>query len=338
VGQAPTGLITLSNYGVGRVSVDPAMVRGEGGAHDARIVVPVSIEMSPQPAEQQLALVRLSGVLHLDDPSLPQSRIGGPDSVDLTYNMVCRSLPDGSVAQVVELRFSLAAPIIEKLERRRHDAHAHEAVLHLGLEGTVVWLHTTHGNVPPRNTESALGREIAGRFALHSEMSVFWYTRIDSLRLAIDQAQWVRNVLPGLGYNNVRLVELTLPPILPFSANAGTRFAQVQQAFDTERYEDAVAGTRAILSAWNSYFRTGKQRLLADVLGKLLGWPPADPRRPLVDALWKSVTDFANVPHHPEGQETPFDPSPADARLQLLLVTILSDYLGNLLDLHSASK
>lgn len=339
MGQTATGMIALASHGVGRVSVDPAMVRGEGGAHDARLVVPVSVEMSSQPAERQLALTRLTGTLHLDQLDIPGLRIGLPDSVDLTYNMPCRSVPEGSMPHVVELRFPLGLALIERIERYRHANDDREAVLYLHLEGTVVWLHTTHGSPPMAATPHAeAGRDAASRFALHSEMSTFWLLRIDRLRIAIDQAQWTRNVLPGLGYDLVRLVEFTLPPSLPDTASADARFAQLLRAFDSGRYEDAVAGTRGIRAAWRSYVGATKQKPVASAVAERLQWPPTDPRRELLDQLWKSVTDLANVPHHPEGQTATFEPTAADARLQLMLAIVLSDYLGDVLhvDNHSA--
>jgi hypothetical protein len=336
MGRHSVGTITLSNHGVGRVSVDPATVRGEGEAHDARLVVPV--EMSSQPEERQLALTRLAGTLHFDQPDIPGCRVGLPDSADLTYNMPCRSLPDGSMPHVVELRFPLGLSLIEKIEWHRHANDDCEAVLLLHLEATVVWLHTTHGSPPMAATPHAeAGRDAAARFALHSEMSTFWLPRVDHLRIAIDQAQWIRNVLPGVGYDRVRLVEFTLPPSLPDVARADAGFGQLLYAFDSGQYDDAVAASRGILAAWRSYIGATKQSPVASTVADRLQWPATDPRRALLDQLWKTMTDLANVPHHPEGQTEAFEPTAADARLQLMLAIILSDYLGDVLhvDTHS---
>jgi hypothetical protein len=337
MGQASTGYITLSNYGVGRVSIDPAMVRGEGGAHDARLVIPVSIEMASQPAERQLALTRLSGALHLDQPDLPGFRIGLPDTVDITYNMPCRSFPEGSVPHIVELRFPLGLPLIERIERHRHANSEHEAVLYLHLEGTVVWLHTTHGNSADSPRAEA-GRDVAARFALHSEMSTFWLPRIDHLRIAIDQAQWIRNVLSDVGYDRVRLVEFTLPPTLPDAVNADVLFAGLLRAFDSGRSEDAVAATRGVFAAWRTYLSATRQKPVASTVADRLQWQATDPRREFLGKLWKSATDFANVPHHPEGQTVPFKPTASDARLQLMLAIVLSDYVADVLGLGKEGR
>jgi len=325
----------LSNNGVGRVQVDPGTIRGEGGAYDARLVVPVSLEMFSRPVEQQLALIRLSGSLHTDQTALPQSRIGLPDSRALIHNMPVRTLPEGSMPHIVELRFPLSMPVIEKIERSRHASSDREAVLYLQLEPILAWLRTTHGNpLTSATLQSDEGRNLAGRFALHSEMSILWFPKIDPLWLAIDTSQWVSNVLPGLGYDRIQLIEVTLPPPLPHTANAEARFAALRQALDSRRYDDAVAASRDILSAWSGYLGASKQRTVASDVGQRLGWPDGDRRYALLDSLWKALTDVANVPHHPEGQAQPFEPSAADARLQLLLTAAVSEYLAEVLNLR----
>lgn len=333
MGQLAQVSISLSNQAVGRVQVDPATIRGEGGIHDARLVVPVLMEMSPQPIEEHLCVIRLSGSLHMDYTALPPSRTGLPDSQDLVYNMPIRSLLHESTLNTVELRFPLSMPVIEKLERHRHGSPEREALLYLRLEPTLVLLRTTHGNVPVSAVPQAeVGQNHAARFGLLSEMSIFWLPKIEVLRLVIDTSQWVDNVLPGLGYDRVRLVELTLPPSLPPGVNAEARFAAFRQALDSGRYDDAVAASRDILRAWSGYLEASKQKPVATVVGKRLAWPEGDPRRSLLDALWKGLTDVANTPHHPEGQTQPFAPSAADARLQLLLSAALSEYLSDVLD------
>lgn len=333
MGHVASATISISNHGVGRAQVDPATIRGEGDAHDARLVVPVSLEMHPQPAEEQLALIRLSGSLHTDQMAAPQSRIGLPDSCDLIYNVPIRSVPQGSMPHTIEFRFPLSTRVIEKLEKQRHAAPDREAALYLHLEPILAWLHTAPGNVAVISTpEEETGRNLAARFALHSEMSIFWLPRIDPLLLAVDTSQWVGNVLPGLGYDRVRLIEVVLPPSLPPMANAGARFDALRRALDSRRYVDAVAASRDILSAWSSYLGANKQKPVATIVGQRLGWPEGDRRYALLDSLWKALTDLANVPHHPEGQVLAFEPLAADARLQLLLIVAVSEYLSEVLD------
>ena len=52
--------IRVSGLGVGKVRLDVAKIRGEGGEHDPQLVIPIDIELSQQPREHQIFLVRLS--------------------------------------------------------------------------------------------------------------------------------------------------------------------------------------------------------------------------------------------------------------------------------------
>ena len=283
-------------------------------------------------------MLRLSGSLHLSDPENPATRIGLVDSHDLIDNMACRSIPSGNTTTLVDLRFPLTLPLVERLEAARHASPEEEFVAHVHLDGVVAWLRTTHGEAPlPGETIEDTQPGGLWGLGLHSEVSLFWLAKIDPLRLAIDTSSWVRNVLPGLGYDRVRLLEIIFPPPLPPVGNAARQFDAARKALEAKRYSDCLSATRGVISAWNRYLDATKSNPVQDVLGNRLGWEADDPRRALLQGLWKTLTDFANVPHHPEGQRhgQPFDAGPADAELQLMLIAVVSEYLGDLLKLAS---
>ena len=77
---------------------------------------------------------------------------------------------------------------------------------------------------------------------------------------------------------------------------------------------------------------------MASTVADRLQWQATDPRREFLGKLWKSATDFANVPHHPEGQTVPFKPTASDARLQLMLAIVLSDYVADVLGLGKEGR
>lgn len=200
MGQMAEGWIMVNgSQGVGRVRVDPGRVRGEGGPLDSRLVVPVTVEMNSRPKEEMLALLRLSGALHLSDPENPASRIGLVDSHDLVNNIACRSIPSGNTTTQVDFRFPLTLPLVERLESARHAAPEEEFVAHVHLDGVVAWVHRTHGEAPMPGEAIKNDTQPSGLWGLglHSEVSLFWIVKIDPLRLAIDTSSWIRNVLPG---------------------------------------------------------------------------------------------------------------------------------------------
>lgn len=330
--QVAKGSISIAGSQiVGGTEIDPGTVKGEGGPTDPRLLVPIAIAMNSRPEAEQLALVRLAGRLHLDRPEDPSSRIGFPDVHDLIYNMPCRSVIHGSVPHRVELRFPLTMALVERLEDVRHASRSDEIVLHIHLEGIVVWLRVTHGDSRYRDREVEAGAPFIPAFGPHSEMSLFWLAQVEPLRLALDMSQWVKNVLPGLGYDRVRLLEVSFPPPTPPIGNAARQFDAARSALDSNRYNDSLSATRGVINAWEKHLGAGKKNPVASVMADKLKWTSDDPRRGVLDALWKSLNDFANVPHHPEGQTHPFEASPADARLQVMLTAVVSEYLDALL-------
>jgi len=136
-----------------------------------------------------------------------------------------------------------------------------------------------------------------------------------------------REVLPGLGYDRVRSVEIVLPPPLPGNGPAAAEFDRARQALDKRRYADCAASCRGILKLWEQQYGASKTERLAHVVARARGW--TDTERPrFLDRLWQATTDMANAHHHPEGSSQPLALDPADARLLFMLVTALSEYLG----------
>ena len=87
--------IRVSNMGVGKVRLDPAEIRGEGGEHDPRLVIPIKVELYQQSPEHQIAILRLSAPLHLDQYPNHSNQFASTISYDTIYNMPLRSVNNG---------------------------------------------------------------------------------------------------------------------------------------------------------------------------------------------------------------------------------------------------
>ena len=75
--------------------------------------------------------------------------------------------------------------------------------------------------------------------------------------------------------------------------------------------------------------RVSEEMLAGAIAAERQGWPDGDPRHLLFDTLWRTATDFANLPHHPEAMGSDlFEVAAAEARLFLLLIATLSEYQG----------
>lgn len=77
---------------------------------------------------------------------------------------------------------------------------------------------------------------------------------------------------------------------------------------------------------WEKRYNATKDKHLAQVVGDDRHWTESDIRRKLLDNLWQQVNYVVNVAHHPE-DENSIEFTYRDARLVLLLTTILSEYV-----------
>jgi hypothetical protein len=159
-----------------------------------------------------------------------------------------------------------------------------------------------------------------------SEVLPFWTTQVQPLQINIEQSTWVNHVLPGLGYDQLRLVELKFPPPLPDHGNAAVQFDKARRALDERRYDDCIKECRGLLKMWEKQFGATSEYPVADVVARDRHWAAGDDRRDLIYALWQRISKIVSVPHHAEGEVTlVFDRR--DARLVLILLAALSEYI-----------
>ena len=329
--MANSTYIDLFGQSIGQISVDGAVVRAEGGPINPQLVFPLEVQLNNQPDEAMLAIGRVRGLLGTDQNVQPATAICPPVCEDLIgTNPAFRvtSRPHGQGTSTVELRFFLTPSQVEELERRRHASHSDVFNLYLRLEPTVIGLQNFNRQQPGSTSEPRIWDTKYGEYA---EIAWFWAANQPPvLRVDVETSTWVRSVLPGLGYDRLRLVEVTLPPPLPDRPNAAAEFDKAEAALDARRYEDSVSACRGLLAMWKGLLDATDAHRVADVMAERLGWTADDGRRQFLDALWKAATDFVNAPHHPEGagQATWIDYR--DARLALLVVGVLSEYVGSI--------
>ncbi len=323
--------IDLYGQSIGKISVEGTKVRGEGGPVNPQLVFLLDIQLDNQPDEAMLAIGRVQALFGTDQNVQPATAICPQVSEDLVgtnpaFRVTTR--PTGQVTSSVELRFSLTPFQVEELERRRHASRGDIFNLYLQLEPTIIGLKNFNRRQPGSRPEPRIWDPKYGEYA---ELVVFWAANQPPvLRVDIETSTWVRSVLPGLGHDRVRLVEVALPPALPDQPNAAAEFDKANAALNTRRYDDAVVACRGVLSMWAGQLRATKSRPVAMVVAERLGWSEDDGRRRLLDTLWKATTDFVNAPHHPESTTAPVALDARDARLSVLLTALLSEYLGSI--------
>src|SRR2546430_4623797 len=128
--------IRANSMGVGKVRLDLAEIRGEGGEHDPQLVIPIKIELYQQPREHQIFIVRLSASLHLDQNTDHSTQFASRVSYDLIYNIPMRSVNQGPSNGGLDLRFNLTHAQLKALENMRQQPGKN---LYLRLDPVIAW-------------------------------------------------------------------------------------------------------------------------------------------------------------------------------------------------------
>jgi len=309
---------------VGTVSVDGGAVRGEGGPLHPQLIVPVTLALSPQPDESMIAVIWLQARLGFDQHASRHQLACQPISHPLLDNFPARSLPNGPNVHTTCLRFFLTPSEVEDLEQRRHAAGADVFQLYLGLDPVVAAMKT-YNRSEPGQTVDKTPWDIA--YGMFSQVLPFWTARLEPVLVQIELSRWVRAILPGLGYDRLRLLELTFPPPLPDHPSAASQFDKARRALDERRYGDCIQECRGLLNMWEKQYGATNTHHIAEVVANERQWSEKDSRRQLLDTLWKEVRDVANAAHHPEGDVNAEPFTYGDARLILLLTAALSEYV-----------
>lgn len=312
---------------IGKVSVDGSAVRGEGGAAKPQLVIPLMIEMNQQPEEAALALVSLHARLAFDEHASPDKSVSQPISLSLARDFPALSQPHGPANHEASLRFYLTPADVEDLERYRHRCDDDSLQVFLALDPTVAALRTYNSFGSKPDLEPTPWDM---RFGMFSQVLPFWTVRMQSVRVLIDQSTWVRKVLPGLGYDRRRLLELSFPPPLPDHGSAATQFDKATRALYERRYGDCIQDCRGLLNMWEKHYGATGKTHIAERLAAARGWAAEDIRVTTLDELWKATGDIANAPHHPEGKVDAELFDSRDARLILVLTAALSEYVAEL--------
>ena len=305
---------------VGTISVNGGAVRGEGGPIRPRLVVPVKFEMNALDENGMIAVTSFTATLGTDPYPSPANEICRQVFTHLVSRFPVHS-QTYATNYTEDVRFVLSPAEVEDIEARRHASNSEEFVLYLNLDIVVSAMRSHNGT----GTEQSSWNSNFGMFA---EVLPFWTTQVQPVQINIEQSTWVNNVLPGLGYDRLRLVELKFPPPLPDHGNAANQFDKAKRALDERRYGDCIDKCRGLLNMWEKEFKVGKDRHVAQVIAEDRDWPEDDVRRQLLDTLWKEVGDVANAPHHPEGDVDAEIFESRDARLVLLLTSVLSEYVN----------
>lgn len=309
---------------IGEVSLDATRVIGEGGSADPRLMFPLQITLNPSPAGTVLVLTELTCSLHLNAPAFEQNQIGLAQTVRLMFGFSCRAVPGGSASCLIQARLPLSQALLAQLERRRQQDPVHAFSACLRLQPAVAWLEQTGNTTPDDFGEHPFKHQQFGPF---SRLAYFWYPQVGDLTVQIPASVWVQQVLPGLGYDQLRVVEITLPVGDLFPAAIIGYYDTARQHFDLGNYREAIASCRDIRHAVEQHLAATQARPVSVIAAERLGLTVDAPQRGILTAAWETLRVATNEAHHlPGGPRL----TEADARMCLHLTAILLEYLAQL--------
>jgi len=237
--------IKLHEMPIGKVRLDPTEVRGEGGEYNPRLVIPIKIELGPQPQGHQIAIIRLSASLHLGENPDPDNQFASKVDYNLIYNISMCSRPVGVSPYSKNLHFNLTHAQLKALEGIRHEQGK---ILYLYLEPVIVWnMHT--GNTTEVVDGEVVSTQKEGGWSQHvgafSYLALFWFPKIEKLRLDLAVMNWAEKIFPGVGYDYFRLIEVKLPVsdvLVPM--DAVEHFKEAKKDYDKGAHPDSIMKCR----------------------------------------------------------------------------------------------
>lgn len=305
---------------IGAVSVDSGAIRSSGGPIRPQLIIPLSIQLnSAQNDEATFVVYWVGARLSTEQNASPNAVVCQPISHQLMTGFPSHSNRYGPMNHSAELRFFLGAAEVEDIERQRHATEEGIFTLYLGLDVMVA------NSVELEQTPKQIALERT--YGTFSQLLPFWMTQVSPVMVQIEQSRWVNSVLPGLGYDRSRLIEMKFPPPLPDRTSAATQFDKAKRALDERRYGDCILACRGLLNMWETQYGANKNTFVAEIISDQRNWLKNDVRRKLLDNLWREVGDVANAPAHPEGHVDSELFDGRDARLLLLLTAALSEYV-----------
>src|SRR6266567_530901 len=250
-------------------------------------------------------------------------------------------LSNGSNQNDMQLRFNLTHAQLKALENMRHEPGRN---LYLYLEPVIV------GDVyeeKPTYTRNATDQTVSvgdewSRYAgVPAHFAFYWLPTIGTLRLNLAKMEWVTAIFPGMGYDNLRLIEVKITEsgarLIPEDALG--HFKKAMQNYDRGLYEESLRECRLVHEAVENELETrlstrlgkvyklGKEHKLGEAVALDLGWTPGSEQEKFVEGAWKPLYVMANASAH-----TPSTKSllPADAHVVLILTAALLEYLAEL--------
>lgn len=311
---------------IGEITLNENQVRGEGGPYNPRLVVPVEVNLHQRPAAQTIAITSLAYTFYYGEIS-PSTRVGEPVMRDLTAGFPARSNPQGPSRSRQEMQFQASEAMIIQMEAHRHRSPDTSFQGWLTVSASIAWMLPAGGEAPgPHNLRPIPDYPFDMTMGICLSVAPFLGTSVDNLSIRLPAAIWIDNVLPGLGLDHLRLLEIALPRVggvVP--AEVIPHFDAARRDYDAGRYRECIQKCRDVRNLIEKHLGASKGHPVGDAVADLAGLPLLQDQRRFLNQCWVALVDLTSAAHHQTAYST------ADARACLLLTAVLLEYLQMLL-------
>ena len=307
-----------------KIRIEPQVIYGQGGPDFPRLVINAHITLKPIESEgkdqqgkpitvvQNYTLVQIFGSLFIRPFTGNEIRITDFQSIPLLHFSV-----DWEMQQTLEIPIDLFR--LNRIEEmRRGDAQLKFLLRCLLAKHPLVRKPTE----PLQMDQSIQRLELTGAF---------------ELSLPIPQSHWVANVLPGLGYGKVKMVEIPIPArVVPDTfTKALAELDQAQNYLNQGDSDKAVGHCRKALetipNSVSLKFEKDAKPSFPDKVDKFLETlSPSltDSKKEGLAKMMKALWPLTSIPQHPHPAGY-FNRT--DAEAIMMMCTAILSYVGKLL-------
>lgn len=314
--------IQLASRIVGKIAVEVEGIRGTGGYHKPTLVFPV--------------IVTLEESLHIFVWDLLCTLYFSGKNIQLGQSILVNNRFYPNYWRE-EWHVSLTTSDLCLIEEQRHKSQDKDVWFTLHFEGRVAGSYKVWNSMISSGQQQEIkhppfpGWESLG---LIKKVAFFDSVQFNELRVRIPASDWVNRVLPGLGFNRLRLIEVVIPEKGTLFGAVNTEkimqyFDEAIRSFNFGHYTEAVQKCRSVLEELEEIIEEAKEekcKKIATTIANKVGWQEEDARVEGIQHCCQALRRLLNKASHP--REITF--SFADARFCLLLLSALLEYLGRL--------
>lgn len=324
--------IQLGSKIVGKVVLNMEGFCGEGGYRRPTLVFPLTVTI-----EKNLPGIFVwewSCTLYFNGRN---ARLGEATLVNWNYSPQWRA----------QCRIPLTHSDLSLMEKQRHKTPEGDVWFVLHFDGRVAGSYEAWNSISLQDQQSGIEHPHFPEWeplGIIQKMAFFSHAQFHEMQVRVPASEWVNRVLPGLGFNRLHLIEVTVPDEGSFLGKADAEkimrlFNESLENFNLGRYKETVQRCRDIFEEISKSLsrereeeirediktKEGKASKIAETIANVVGWQKDDARIEGLGHCWQALQRLSNRASHRGSTFTS-----SDARFCLWLVSILLDYLGQL--------